>query len=446
MLGFLLRRGLKVNRMPMPDYNMHLPGATVGRLVEAGAFDARPLGPWLVTMRPSGFPLALDTSQIFEIARGVSSFRGIRTLAFAVAGYALRRIAGQRPVKLGASLAAQLMIMAQRLNVAVRLNCALRKVVFEDGRAVGAIVESGGAPHQIRARRGVILCAGGFAHDADFRRKVQGLSGEWSSASADDTGDVVKMADELGAAVAGLDQAWWGPTLVYPSGRLHFTISDRSLPGTMMVDAVGRRFTNESQSYNDVGLDMIRNHLQWAWLIVDGRSRKRYFFGTAPPGVTPTSLIKQGFFIKTGSLKELASRCGMDPEVFGNTVKRFNSFADTGVDVDFSRGSSEYDRYGGDPKVRPNPNLGRIHTPPFLATRLYLGDLGTKGGLVTDEHARVLRPNGSVIDGLYAGGNTTASVMGKSYPGPGATLGAAMTFGYIAAVHILGNSSIDCDR
>jgi 3-oxosteroid 1-dehydrogenase len=154
------------------------------------------------------------------------------------------------------------------------------------------------------------------------------------------------------------------------------------------------------------------------------------------PRRTPRSAVESGFLVKADSLEELAGQAGIDPGGLRRTIERFNQFAATGRDEDFGRGESVYDQYYGDPRVKPNPNLGPIGRPPFWATRIYPGDLGTKGGVLTDEHARALRSDGTPIPGLYAAGNTTATVMGRTYPGPGGTIGPAMVFGYLAAKHL----------
>jgi len=159
------------------------------------------------------------------------------------------------------------------------------------------------------------------------------------------------------------------------------------------------------------------------------------------PGQTPQAMIDSGFFKKADTIEALAGACGLDPAALKATVERFNAFARKGVDEDFHRGEAPYDRYWGDPTNKPNASLAPLATPPFLATRIYLGDLGTKGGILTDENGRVLRPDGSAIEGLYAAGNCTASVMGRGYPGPGATLGPAMTFAYLGARHAVAGRS-----
>jgi len=211
------------------------------------------------------------------------------------------------------------------------------------------------------------------------------------------------------------------------------------MPGAILVDQRGERYVNESASYVDVGRAMLeRDRVAPAvpsWLVLDSRHRRRYPFGAFAPGRTPQPLVDAGFFLRAGSLTELAAQMGIDAAALERTVARYNGFAASGVDADFGRGGTVYDRYYGDPRVRPSPNLGPIDRPPFWAVRTYPGDLGTKGGLLTDEHGQVLREDGTRIAGLYAAGNTTATVMGRTYPGPGGTIGPAMVFAHLAACH-----------
>jgi len=442
LVDFLLERGVALEQEPtQPDYHAERPGGRRGRLLEPAFTDGKRLGPWLASLRPAPRPYAVKTGEGARVARGLTSLDSAATVLKVILRHRWRERIGQAPMTSGAALAAQLMMAVQRAGVTVRLSSPLRRVVLEDGRAVGVEVESGGARRAIAARAGVFLCAGGFARDPAFRGAVQAVEGLHSSASPDDTGDAVKLAPELGAATALMDEAWWGPCVLYPGNNPGFFLWERSLPGSLMVDASGRRFTNESQSYDSIGRDMLKKAVEGAWLIIDQRHRRRYLFGAMPPGRTPKAMFDTGFFQRAETLEALAAKCGLDQAALRQTVERFNGFARTGVDEDFGRGRTPYDNYWGDPNHRPNPNLGPIDKPPFLATRVYLGDLGTKGGLLTDEHGRVLRAAGGPIEGLYAAGNTTASVMGRGYPGPGATLGPAMTFAFLAARHAAGRIS-----
>jgi 3-oxosteroid 1-dehydrogenase len=244
----------------------------------------------------------------------------------------------------------------------------------------------------------------------------------------------------IGAAVDLMDDAWWGPTVVEPGKPPFFLLLERSCPGSIIVNSAGKRFVNEASSYVDVVHSMYENNEKGgvtipAHLIMDQRFRSNYFLGALAPAYTPKRLIENGHIKKATSLRGLAVQAGIDPDGLVGTVERFNEFARTGKDLDFKRGDSAYDRSYADPSVKSNPSLAPIEKPPFYSVKAYPGDLGTKGGLVTNECAQVLRQDGSVIDGLYAAGNTTASVMGNTYPGGGSTLGPAMTFGYIAGLH-----------
>lgn len=246
------------------------------------------------------------------------------------------------------------------------------------------------------------------------------------------------MAQAAGAAVDLMDDAWWGASIApVAGGEPSFIVGERSLPYSIIVDAKGRRIANEAESYVDLGHHMLEHDADGTfWFILDVRHTHRYLRTFALDPKASKAMKEQGILVKADSLAELATGCGLDPSVFAATVERFNGFARSGRDQDYGKGDSAYDRYYGDPTVRPNPCLGTIEKGPFLAYRIVVGDLGTKGGVLTDEHARALRADGSVIEGLYAAGNCSASVMGRTYPGPGSTIGPAAVFGLIAARHM----------
>jgi len=288
----------------------------------------------------------------------------------------------------------------------------------------------------------VLLAAGGFAKNKEMREKY-GSPGsiEWTFVPPGDTGDAIRAGMSFGAATALMDDAWWFPALIDPAtGNPIFLLLERSLPHSIIVDSSGARFMNESESYVDAVRHQFERNTKVptipAWLIIDARHRSRYPFGTFTSGFTPKSAFESGFVTKAETLDELATKIGVDPAGLSVTVRRFNDMARKGVDEDFGRGRSAYDRFFGDPRCKPNPNLGTLEKPPFFASRVWPGDIGTRGGLLTDENARVLREDGSPIPRLYATGNTTASVMGRTYPGAGSTLGTAMTFGYVAMNHL----------
>jgi 3-oxosteroid 1-dehydrogenase len=277
-----------------------------------------------------------------------------------------------------------------------------------------------------------------------MRREYQEspVTDEWTSGTDGNRGGPITVAKHAGAALALMDDAWWGPTIMFPdTHKPLFMLMERSLPYCFMVAKDGKRFMNESESYVDAGHHQYERNRAVeaipAWQIMDARHRKFYPFGMAMPGNGGTrKLLEQGLFVEGQTLEELAGKIGVDAANLVETARRFSEFARTGKDLDFHRGDSAYDRVYSDPRVRPNPNLGPVEQAPFYAVKVFPGDLGTKGGVLTDEHARALREDGTVIEGLYAAGNASASMMGHTYPGPGATLGPAMVFGYIGGRHM----------
>jgi len=309
----------------------------------------------------------------------------------------------------------------------------------------GVEVTRDGQPAVIMARRGVLLAAGGFERNAEMRQQYQRgpVDVAWTTGAAGNTGDAILAGQAAGGALDLMDDAWWGPSIPLPSGPF-FCLAERSLPGSLLVNAAGQRFVNECAPYVDAVHAMYEAHSEEspaipAWLILDQRYRSTYVFAGLTPGRPfPRRWYAAGVVFRADTVAELAAQAGIDAAGLAKTVTRFGEFAQAGHDADFRRGESAYDRYYGDPRVRPNPNLAPLATPPFYAVKIVPGDLGTKGGLVTDERARVLRPDGSSVPGLYAAGNASAAVMGHSYAGAGATIGPAMTFGYLAALDLTG--------
>ncbi|MBI5737699.1 MAG: FAD-binding protein, partial [Mycolicibacterium neoaurum] len=326
-----------------------------------------------------------------------------------------------------------------------------------DGRVVGAVVERDGAAIRIAARGGVVLATGGFDHDMQWRRRyLPLLERDWSFGNPAATGDGIRAGEKVGAATDLLDEAWWFPAMCWPDGRLQFMLNERMMPAQFVVNGAGKRFINEAAPYMDFAHAMIEGQRSGVdhvpcWLVTDIGSFHRYVvgghlpipkvpFAPVPTGrKIPQAWLDSGIVAAAASFEELAAKIGVPAGELCDTAERFNDLARRGHDDDFNRGDSAYDNYYGDPTL-PNPNLAPLGKPPYLAFQIILGDLGTSGGLLTDEHARVLREDGSVIAGLYATGNTSAAVMGRSYAGAGATIGPAMTFGYVAAQHISENS------
>jgi len=429
-----------------PDYYPERPGATAGgRALEPVLFEGRRLGRILDQLRPhphlpaaTAFTL-VDWLHVSMARANPSRWMGaIRWVFRTLLNILLRK----RHLALGRALIGRLRLSLHEKDVPLWLNTGVKSLIIQNGTVVGVEADRDGKRIRISAKKGVVLAAGGFAHNREMREKhgQHPDTPEWTCASPGNTGEAIQMGVKAGAAVDLMDDAWWGPSTLMFGGPPLFLVVERAYPGAIIVDSRGKRFVNESAPYIDVvhamyqgdGKDSVTIPSHF---IMDRRFRSKYFFGLLAPGITPRSYLKQVHFAKAKTLEQLAGQIGVDPQGLMETIERFNTFARTGKDQDFGRGESIYDRFYSDPGVKPNPCLGPIDRPPFYAVKIYPGDLGTKGGLATNEHAQVLREDGTVVNGLYAIGNTSASVMGNSYPGPGATIGPSMTFGYIAALH-----------
>jgi 3-oxosteroid 1-dehydrogenase len=459
MLSFVLRHTpLKMCWVPgYSDYYPETPGGRpAGRSIEPEPFDAKKLGPDLPGLEPAYGKVPLNVvvmqqdyvrlNQMKRHPRGV--LRSLKVGARSMwAG-----MRGKNLVGMGRALIAPLRIGLREAGVPVLLNTALTDLYVEDGVVRGIYVRDMTAPETdeprlIRARRGVILGSGGFEHNESMRRKYQRepIGTEWTVGAAANTGDGILAAEKLGAAMELMEDSWWGPTVPL-EGAPWFALSERNSPGSMIVNMSGERFMNESMPYVEACHHMYGGQYGQgsgpgenvpAWLVFDQRYRDRYIFAGLQPGQRiPKKWMDSGVIVKADSIQALASATGLPADQLRATTERFNGFARSGRDEDFHRGESAYDRYYGDPTNKPNPNLGEISHPPYYAAKMVPGDLGTKGGIRTDVNGRALRDDGSVIEGLYAAGNVSAPVMGHTYPGPGGTIGPAMTFGYLAALDI----------
>lgn len=424
------------------DYYPELPGGSpTGRLVEPEPFDLKKLGPeWRDKVNIS-LPIPVYTLDGVQIALSFRTFSaflntakviGIRTMGSMIIG---KKLAG-----IGGALIGQLAYLALQRNISIWINCPMVEVIKENGAIKGVVVEKEGKRTEIRANA-VILTAGGFPHNDAMRQKYHPhpISTHWTVANPGNIGTAIQAGIEAGADTALMEDAWWGPCFTDSKGVSQFMIWERSFPFSMIVDKSGQRFMNESASYVDCGHWMYERNQQVpaipAYLITDAHHRKFYPLGVGLPGVSPKEYFESGMLTKADSLRELAEKMEIDPAGLEETVRKFNQYAAAGKDPDFHRGDSAYDRIYSDPRVKPNPNLAPLTQAPFYAVRVWPGDLGTKGGLLTDEHGRVLDKKGAPIKGLYAAGNTSASVMGHTYPGPGSTIGPAMVFGMMAGQH-----------
>ena len=452
MLGFV-RANTPVDFAWVPGYADYYPeapgGLAKGRSIEPVPLDGRVLGAELAHLNPPYLPapngVTITQRDYRWLSLGPRHPRAMLATAKVVGRLARARVLRQRTLSLGQALAAGLRAGLLAKGVPVWLDTPMTGLHVADGRAAGVQVTRDGRPALIVAARGVVLAAGGFERNEQMRQRYQRppIGVDWTTGAAGNTGDAITAGEAAGAALDLMDDAWWGPSVPLPSGPF-FCLAERSLPGCILVNGAGRRFVNESAPYVDAVHAMYEGHCAAdphipSWLITDQRYRDSYVFAGLPPGKPlPRRWYAAGAVVQAPAIAELAGQAGMDPAALATTVARFNEFAAAGRDEDFHRGDSAYDRYYGDPRRRPNPNLAPLDTPPFYAIKIVPGDLGTKGGLRTDERARVLRADGTPIAGLYAAGNTSAAVMGHSYAGAGATIGPAMTFGYLAALDLAG--------
>lgn len=427
------------------DYHPEQPGGrAAGRSVEPVPLDARFLGDELERLHPAYTKapanLIVTQADFRKISLGLRTVRGPVTMAKVLLRRLVSMMRGRKMYAMGNALAIGLRQGLVDAGVPVHYETELTDLVIEDGRVVGVTVVRDGASHVVRARRGVVLGSGGFEKNLEMREKYQPqpTSVDWTTGSQFNTGGGVLAGIAAGADTDLLDDAWWGPTIPLPSGPW-FCLAERNLPGSIIVNAAGKRFMNEALPYVEAVHEIYAGEATGvphvpAWMVIDQRYRNRYLFaGLSPRQPFPGRWYKNGTVKKGATLDELAAEIGVPADNLRATVDRFNGFAATGVDEDFHRGESAYDKYYSDPTVKPNPSLHAIDQGPFYAVKIVPGDLGTKGGLVTDERARVLRADGSVIPGLYAAGNVSSAVMGRTYAGPGATIGPALTFGYLAA-------------
>lgn len=336
-------------------------------------------------------------------------------------------------------------------DIPLWLNTPMTALIDEAGQVLGVEVNRNGERLRIRARKGVVLAAGGFEHNQAMREQYlpQPTDHSWSAGTRDNTGDAIREGLRLGARMHRLNEAWWCNTISVPGEEIpRLSIMEKSYPGSIVVNPAGERFSNESQNYMAFQQETFRKHsaenpCHPAWQVFDARFRASYFVGPLytsrfrPDWAIPKRYESEGFFARADSVRELARKIGVDPEGLAKTVSNMNEYARTGVDPELHRGDSAYDRYYGDPRVTPNPCLGPVETAPFYAIRVDPGDFGTQGGMVINADAQVLHEEGHVIEGLYAIGNCSAPTL-PCYPGPGSTLGPAMTFAYQAAKAISG--------
>jgi len=446
-----------------PDYYPDLPGATAGgRVLEPVPFDGRQLGgdfrllrdPLPEFMLFGGMMISReDIPKLRKLGKSAAATWDVCKL---IARYAAQRLHAHRGTSLvlGNALVARLLRSARDLSVDIRLNAGAERLTLEDGRVAQLEVRVDGNASRVRTRA-VVLATGGISHDPALRQSfVPAAAGQRSATfDAHAPGSGARIALALGAAMSapsrGVDDAlaFWVPVSCWqrddgsPAMFPH-TVTDRAKPGLIAVDRHGRRFVNEAVSYHEFVRAQLRraDSAIPAWLVCDSRFLWKYGLGRIRPFALQTHREVASGYLKTArTLEALADAIGVPRATLTETLRCFNAGARQGRDDAFGRGGNIYERHLGDGDHQPNPCVAPIEHGPFYAVAVFPADLGMAAGLVTDEHARVLRADGSAIDGLYACGNDMHSVMNGAYPGPGITLGPALVFGVIAAHHALGH-------
>lgn len=413
-----------------PDYHPEWPGAASGgRSLDAEPIDGSILGSHADLVRRS--PIFLPFTHVeWERWKTPAGF-----------DWALLAERVERGIfTTGTAIVAGLLKGCLDMDVELVLDARARALRRRHGRVTGLDAVIDGREQRLSASVGVVLASGGFEWNEDLKRRFLRAPARAAGSPPWNEGDGLTMAAEVGAQLANVAEAWWMPMLGIPGeevdGRPLYRslISERGLPGSIIVNRAGRRFANEAQNYNDLSRALhlfdTRSYEYAnlpAWLVFDERFRSRFSIGTILPGQTVPGWVPWGT-----TLDDLAGRIGVDASGLATTVARFDGFAATGHDDDFGRGDSLYDRYYGDHEHGPNPNLAPIREPPYYAVEVIPGTIGTKGGIETDDRARVRDVRGEPIPGLYAAGNLAAFWLGSGYPGAGASIGPAMTFGYLA--------------
>jgi succinate dehydrogenase/fumarate reductase flavoprotein subunit len=446
-----------------PDYHPDVEGGVdIGRSILAAPYDIRNLGADMQRLRPPLSTITFigmmfnssnaDLKHFFNATKSLTSFMYVaKRLAVHLKELLLYRRGTN--VTSGNALAARLAKSALDLGIPIHTSTGARELLMDDGRVTGAVVRGESGDIRIATRRGVVLACGGFPHDVARISKIYPhlrRGGEHLSPTpSGNTGDGTKMAEDAGGAMDILykDAAAWMPVSKVPIEGGKFGVFphllDRYKPGIIGVTRNGRRFTNESNSYHDVGAAMIeacKDERETAmWLICDQATISKYGLGYAKPAPMPLGpLLRNGYLVKGKTLAELAQKAGIDAAGLEETVRKYNIGAKHGEDPEFGRGRTSFNRYLADPENKPNPCVAPIGDGPYYALKVIMGDLGSFDGIKTNVVGQVLDGNGGTIPGLYAVGNDRASIMGGGYPGAGITLGPIMTFGYITGRHIAG--------
>jgi len=446
MLDFLLSQGIKIHRYPYwPDYNDELPGGLKqGRVVIADIFNVNELGPHKARLRPNYIPLPASLQEVMRVPLAKRMLRGKLAMAKIGLRMVLQKITGKHFIGGGAALQGRMFQKALEVGVDMRTDAPVKRLLTDgSGRVTGVQAQVGDQLKMFTARAGVLINAGGFAQNQAMRDKYQpGTNIQWSVVCEGDTGEMIEEMMRLGADVAQMDERVGIQITLPPEERAinPMVMPELFKPHSIVVDQSGQRYVREAQSYQSFCHAMFERNKSVpaipSWLIMDSQYISKYMVSENMPGAAlPQSWLDKGFVVKAATLEELGQRCNLNPRALIASVARFNEFARAGKDLDFHRGDRAYDLFYADPTHKPSPTLGTIEKGPFYTYRFFPGDIGTTGGVVTDVHARVLKKDGSVFAGLYATGNSTASVMGRTYPGGGSCVGPSFVWGYVAARH-----------
>jgi len=450
-----------------PDYHPTVAGGVdVGRSILAAPFDIRGLGKDMPRLKPPLKTITFigmmfnssnaDLKHFFQATKSLTSFIYV---AKRLVTHIKELVLYQRGINVtsGNALAARLAKSALDLNIPILTNSPVKEILMKSNHATGVRAGGEGGDRHITARHGVVLACGGFPHDVKRIAKayphLQRGGKHLSPTPTSNTGDGVNMAEAVGGKVEirFKDAAAWMPVSYVPYANGEFGVFphllDRYKPGIIGVLKNGKRFTNESNSYHDVGADLIRacegQKDTAMWLVCDKTTLGKYGIGFVKPAPMPIGrFLRNGYLIQGKTLAELAQNAGLDPSGLEQTVRDYNVGAMKGEDTEFGRGTTTFNRYLADPENTPNPCVAPVQTGPFYAVKVIMGDLGTFDGIQTSVVGEVLKEDGSAIGGLYAVGNDRASIMGGNYPAAGITHGPNMTFGFITGNHIADKAGV----
>ncbi|SEE05495.1 3-oxosteroid 1-dehydrogenase [Rhizobiales bacterium GAS191] len=416
-----------------PDPMAERPGGKeVGRMVSPHPLSRRLLGPLARHLRRS----TLQHLFTYQETIGVDPYHSPVKAALKLAPRLLHRIATDSRAQ-GNALMTGLLRGCIDAGCRIELEARVTDLLTDehDGGVTGVVVERAGSTRKITAHRGVVLAAGGFDWNTALReRYFPGPLDRLGGPRANE-GDAHLMAEKAGASLERMDQANVFPCLpTRYEGRPHgLPMTFQAEPHAIMVDRTGNRFVSECD-YN-IGEAIDRRdpttgeslHLP-AFVVADSR------FLSQSPTFRWYAHYEPDWIVKAPSIDELARRLELPADALAATIARFNSFCARGRDLEFKRGESlwETKKFGG-----PAAQLKPIERPPFLAMSFNRSLIGTKGGVRTNPKGQALRPNGTVIPGLYAAGLTMANPIGTRALGAGTTLGPNLTWGFICAESLI---------